>query len=267
MENIHSHFSTLTASIQTTKNTHACVSIHGHMSSNCCVPKGTSSVLVCWNSNRVQCQRLSCQILLKFQTQVGVWHLTLCTHKSSVRQMGGIHTNLAEIPIQGTECTAVYMHWQTDAHKDRHTPTKITHIILINLQNLLEFTANASSMIWLHLTSVYRQCLCTSILEMVEAEVDIFFESILVIIYVRMCSFFNVCVLQYALPGAVGENWTGWFLWGLPLSLSRIHAHGRGCFTLTFILQGYTACQSIWCTLHMDIISKEAYSKTSSWIL
>lgn len=71
-----------------------------------------------------------------------------------------------------------------------------------------------------------------------------------------MSLYMSLCVLQCAVPEAVGKDATGWFLRGFPLSFSWTHVHWRSSFTLTLILQGYTACQSSCCT-----ISKEAYSK------
>lgn len=82
----------------------------------------------------------------------------------------------------------------------------------------------------------------------------------------------HVFVMQCAFPKAVGEDSAAWFLWGLPLSLPQTHCMYStwqiGSFTLTSILQGYTACQSNWCTLHNRYAfwAKEKKRK-SSWIL
>lgn len=111
----------------------------------------------------------------------------------------------------------------------------------------------------LHFTSEYRQfCPHVSLRRLNQKWVF----SLNVFLSLYMSS----CVLQCAVPEAVGKDATGWFLRGFPLSFSWTHVHGRSSFTLTFILQGYTACQSSCCTLHTGTISKEAYSKKKKLI-
>lgn len=75
-----------------------CFNIHTKLKSWMCEPTRMSSN--CYNvqcasvrtfKHYAPCQMLSCQILLKFQATVGVWQLTPGPHKSSVRQMGGMH--------------------------------------------------------------------------------------------------------------------------------------------------------------------------------
>lgn len=111
------------------KNTCMCEHTWPHSGAcNCCAQKATSS--------RAHVRKFKQSAMPKTVRENSIeipdtgWSLTpnitVCTHTYVVRQMGGIQTNLAQIPIHGTYCTAALMHWQTDAHRHRHMPTKIT---------------------------------------------------------------------------------------------------------------------------------------------